>query len=147
MQVQLNVDIGGVGLSGEAFDHGVGHDLIPAPAVSSRDRGIGVLPQRGIAGDALLHGKVAGEQSHGVERWGEPDAAMVTFGAAPLHVAVPVSLIGGVLRTPAVAALNPSLLIPAASSCSSTAWRASRVEVSGFSHDGFGDLVHLTPRS
>ena len=42
-QLQLNVDVAGGGLSGDSFDEGVGHDLVPGSAVTGRYRGVGLL--------------------------------------------------------------------------------------------------------
>jgi hypothetical protein len=44
---------------------------------------------------------------------------MFPFGAAPLHIAVPIRLVGD-LADARVAALNPSWEIPAATICFST---------------------------
>ncbi len=41
--LHFDVDVGGRGLAGEAFDEGVGHDLIPAAGVAEGFGGVGVL--------------------------------------------------------------------------------------------------------
>ena len=64
----LDVHIARAGLAGEAFHEGVGHDLIPRAAVPDGGGGIGGLPERGQAGDALLDGQQPGEHGHGVRR-------------------------------------------------------------------------------
>ena len=40
-QLQLNVDVAGGGLSGDSFDEGVGHHLVPGSTVTGRYRGVG----------------------------------------------------------------------------------------------------------
>ncbi len=42
-QLQFNIDICGSCLAGESFHQGVGHDLIPGPAITGGDGRIGVL--------------------------------------------------------------------------------------------------------
>ena len=50
-----------LGLTGEQFDDGVGHDLVAAAGVADRDVGVGVAAERGVAGDALFDGQVPGQ--------------------------------------------------------------------------------------
>ena len=59
----------------------------------------GVLLECGVAGDPLFHRQVAGEHCHGVGCWPHPNPTMLTFGAAPLHITPPISLIGDLADT------------------------------------------------
>ena len=59
--LHLDVDVGSGGLSREALDKGVGHDLAPRAGVTLASRGLCGLLEGGEAGDALLNGKEAGE--------------------------------------------------------------------------------------
>ena len=112
-QLQLNIDIGSGGLPGEAFHQGVGHDLIPAPAVPGGNRGVGVLPQCRITRDALLHRQIAGQHRHRVRGWPHPDPAMLAFEAAAPHIAFPIRLIRRLPNHP-TAAWKPIRHMPAA---------------------------------
>ena len=56
--------------------------------------GISVVPECGVAGDALFDQEIAGEQGHGVWCRPDADAAMRAFGAAPLRIAVAIRLVG-----------------------------------------------------
>ena len=69
---------------------------------------------------------------------------MRAFGAAPLHIAVAIRLVGDPSDAP-VAALNPSLAMPAATICWSTWPRELRVEVPGFGHHLLGDRFTQLP--
>ena len=60
-ELHLDLDPGGAGLSGEALDQGVGHDLAAGAVVAGDACGVGGLPEGGEAGDTLLDGEEAGE--------------------------------------------------------------------------------------
>ena len=60
------------GLSGEAFDEGVGEDLPARPVIPGRDDGVGMAAQRGQAGHALLDRQVARQHAHRVRAGRSP---------------------------------------------------------------------------
>jgi hypothetical protein len=78
----LDVHIGGGGLSGDPFDQGVGHDLVPGALVAGGDQGIGVAAQCRVTRHPLLDGQVPGQQGHGVRGGADGDPPIPPLGAA-----------------------------------------------------------------
>jgi hypothetical protein len=77
----------------------VGHDLIPGAAVSGGDGGVGLVPERCIAGDALFDGEISAQHCHGVGCRSDTDPTVVAFGTAAFEVAVWIGLVGGLADT------------------------------------------------
>jgi hypothetical protein len=96
-------------LAGDPFDEGVGHDLPARPRITLADEGVGVLLERGVGGDALLHGQHAGQPAHGVRRRTQTHVPVADRVAQPPHVARRVESIG----QPLDLVLHPAIAPPA----------------------------------
>jgi hypothetical protein len=81
-------------LSGDAFDEGVGHDLVARTGIARGDHGIGVPAQRGQARHSLLDRQQAAEHAHRVGCRTQPDPAVLPRGAAPRHVGGAIGFVG-----------------------------------------------------
>ena len=136
----LDVDVFGAGLSGDAFDEGVGHDLVARAGVARGDDGVGVLAQRGQARHALLDRQEAAEHAHRVWSRTQTDPAVLPRGAAPRHVRGAIGLVGQPAhhrgRPPQATARSISAAQICSSTrrrCSASRWRVSDTTVAAIS--------------